>query len=231
MCIRDSYDSRPDLEILIDLAERLGFKEEFTRNFKEWYTGKNGKKYPKPEEVLREINRGARSIGMIGQTPERLKRQQEYAHTFNRETLRAEEGPCKGEYWGLPWPCWNDEHPGTPILYDNSKPVSEGGHDFRVKWGAKAKPDGASMLSGINGHDQIFIDGVKWCFAIGETFEEYLNKNMVPSGRGRARFYAWNMKDPVPVHREPLYSPRLDLIDKYPVYEDCLLYTSPSPRD
>jgi formate dehydrogenase major subunit len=30
------------------------------------------------------------------------------------------------------------------------------------------------------------------------------------------------MKDPVPVHREPIFSPRLDLIDKYPVYDDSV---------
>ena len=95
----------------------------------------------------------------------------------------------------------------------------EGGHDFRVKWGPKA-PDGKSLLSGVNPQDQLFINGVKWLFAIGETFEEYLDKNMLPSGRGRARFYAWNMKDPVPKHREPLYSPRLDLINRYPIYDD-----------
>ncbi len=217
--IEPLYDSRPDLEILIDLAEKLGFKEEFTRNFKEWYTGRNGKRYPKPEEVLREINRGARSIGMIGQTPERLKKQQEYAHTFNRETLRAEEGPCKGEYWGLPWPCWNDWHPGTPILYDNSKPVSEGGHDFRVKWGTKA-PDGESLLSGINGHDQVKIGDVLWLNALDADYKDIINKNMLPSGRGRARFKAWNLPDPIPIHREPIHSPYPDLVKKYPTYDD-----------
>ena len=31
--------------------------------------------------------------------------------------------------YGLPWPCWGTakmKHPGTPILYDTSRPVAEG---------------------------------------------------------------------------------------------------------
>ena len=30
----------------------------------------------------------------------------------------------------------------------------------------------------------------------------------------------WNFPDPVPVHREPLMSPRRDLVAKYPTYDD-----------
>jgi formate dehydrogenase major subunit len=30
----------------------------------------------------------------------------------------------------------------------------------------------------------------------------------------------WNFPDPVPLHREPLYSPRPDLVDKYPTHDD-----------
>jgi formate dehydrogenase major subunit len=214
------YESKEDMWILFKLVEKLdkydpGLYQKFTINF-------GGKKPEeiKPEEVWdKEVMVGCRSIGMIGQKSWRIKRQQEYDYTFDPENLRAKGGPCDGEYWGLPWPCWNEKHPGTPILYRNDIPVWEGGHDFRVKWGVKA-PDGESLLSGVNGHDQVKIGDTLWLFALDTDYSEFLDKNMVPSGRGRARFYAWNMKDPVPVHREPLYSPRLDLIDKYPVYDD-----------
>jgi len=27
-------------------------------------------------------------------------------HTFDGTTLRANGGPCDGEYYGLPWPCY-----------------------------------------------------------------------------------------------------------------------------
>ncbi len=218
--VKPRYESKPDMWILFKLVEKLdkydpGLYAKFTANF-----GGKSPEEIRPEEVWdKEIMVGCISIGMLGQKSWRIKRQQEYDYTFSDEDCRSYGGPCKGEYWGLPWPCWNDKHPGTPILYRNDIPVWEGGHDFRVKWGPKA-PDGKSLLSGVNPQDQLFINGVKWLFAIGETFEEYLDKNMLPSGRGRARFYAWNMKDPVPKHREPLYSPRLDLINRYPIYDD-----------
>ncbi|AEA46740.1 formate dehydrogenase subunit alpha [Archaeoglobus veneficus] len=212
------YESKEDMWILLSLVKALdryeaGLYEKFTINF-----GNKSPEEIRPEDVWdNEVTVGCRSIGMIGQKSWRIKRQQEYDYTFDPETCRAVGGPCDGEYWGLPWPCWNEKHPGTPILYRNDIPVWEGGHDFRVKWGTTA-PDGASLLSGVNGHDQI----PGWATNLETDYSEWLDKNMVPSGRGRARFYAWNMKDPVPVHREPIFSPRLDLVDKYPVYDDSV---------
>ena len=46
-----------------------------------------------------------RTIGMVGQTYERMKRQQEWAHAFDVKTKTATGGPVDGEQWGLPWPC------------------------------------------------------------------------------------------------------------------------------
>ena len=42
----------------------------------------------------------------------------------------------------------------------------------------------------------------------------------VPYGNAKARANAWNLPDPVPVHREPLYTPRTDLIAQYPTLPD-----------
>ena len=39
-------------------------------------------------------------------------------------------------------------------------------------------------------------------------------------GNGKARVNAWNLPDPVPVHREPIYSPKPDLVAKYPTRPD-----------
>jgi len=41
-----------------------------------------------------------------------------------------------------------------------------------------------------------------------------------PFGNAKARCIVWNFPDPVPIHREPLYAPRRDLVEKYPTYED-----------
>ena len=40
-------------------------------------------------------------------------------------------------------------------------------------------------------------------------------------GNGKARADAWNLPDPVPVHREPIYTPRPELVAKYPTRPDA----------
>ncbi len=41
-----------------------------------------------------------------------------------------------------------------------------------------------------------------------------------PFGNAKARAFVWNFPDPVPLHREPLYSNRPDLVAKYPTHAD-----------
>lgn len=41
-----------------------------------------------------------------------------------------------------------------------------------------------------------------------------------PFGNAKARALVWNFPDPVPIHREALYSTRQDLVDMYPSHED-----------
>ncbi len=42
----------------------------------------------------------------------------------------------------------------------------------------------------------------------------------MPFGNAKARALVWNFPDAVPLHREPLYSPRPDMVDKYPTHDD-----------
>jgi len=42
----------------------------------------------------------------------------------------------------------------------------------------------------------------------------------VPYGNAKARAIAWNLPDPVPVHREPIYTSRPDLIAQFPTLPD-----------
>ena len=58
-----------------------------------------------------------------------------------------------------------------------------------------------------------------------------------PFGNGKARCVVWNFPDPVPLHREPLYTPRRDLVAQYPTWADRklnrlpLLYKSIQDKD
>ena len=47
-------------------------------------------------------------------------------------------------------------------------------------------------------------------------------------GNGKARANAWNLPDPVPVHREPIYTPRPDLVAKYPTLPDARQFRLPN---
>lgn len=47
-----------------------------------------------------------------------------------------------------------------------------------------------------------------------------MNHGVMAYGNAKARAVAWNLPDPVPVHREPIYTPRTDLIAQYPTLPD-----------
>ncbi len=46
-------------------------------------------------------------------------------------------------------------------------------------------------------------------------------------GNAKARANAWNLPDPIPVHREPIYTPRTDLIAQYPTLPDRRAFRMP----
>jgi Anaerobic dehydrogenases, typically selenocysteine-containing len=46
------------------------------------------------------------------------------------------------------------------------------------------------------------------------------NHSCHPFGNARARAVVWNFPDPIPQHREPLFSVRPDMVVKYPTYDD-----------
>ncbi|MFN8982506.1 MAG: formate dehydrogenase subunit alpha, partial [Alphaproteobacteria bacterium] len=47
-----------------------------------------------------------------------------------------------------------------------------------------------------------------------------MNHGVMAYGNAKARAVAWNLPDPVPVHREPIYTPRTDLIAQFPTLPD-----------
>lgn len=240
------FECKTDHEIMYLFAKKLGFHNELCKNIKVVHNE------PVVEDILREINRSCWTIGYTGCSPERLKLHMENKHTFNPTTLRADHGPCKGDYYGLPWPCWGTpemKHPGTPILYDLNKSVAEGGLPFRANWGVEH--NGVSLLAadgstnkdsqldtGYPEFDHVFLKKLGWwneltpaeqAMAEGKNWKTDLSGGIIrvvishgcaPFGNARARANVWNFPDPIPTHREPLLSPRRDLVAKYPTYDD-----------
>ena len=239
------FESLPDHTIMYKLAKKLGFADQLFKNIKV-----NGEE-PLIEDITREFNKGMWTIGYTGQTPERMKKQQQNWHTFNYTSLLAQGGPCNGEYFGLPWPCWGTadmKHPGTPNLYDMSKPVAEGGLTFRARFGVEREgvsllakgayskgseiEDGypeftADMLKKLGWYNDLtdaekaLAEGKNWKTDLSGGIQRVAIKHgCAPFGNAKARSVVWTFPDPVPIHREPLYTSRRDLVEKYPTYED-----------
>lgn len=249
--IEPLFDSRNDHMIMYQLAEKLGFAAELTKNFT-MVKGKGGMMEPEIESILREINKGTWTIGYTGQSPERLKLHMKNMHTFNVRTLKAEGGPCDGEYFGLPWPCYGTpeiKHPGSPNLYQNDKHIMDGGGNFRANFGVEK--DGVNLLAGDGSHslgaeittgypeftadmlkqlgwwddlteaEKAEAEGKNWKTDLSGGIQRVVMKHGChPFGNAKARAVVWNFPDPVPKHREPLYSTKPDLVAKYPTHDD-----------
>ena len=237
------YESMPDHEVLFELAKRIGFYDELTRTIRD----ADGK-IEWPEAATREIANIVKSIGLTGWTPERLKRHQENWDKFDEKTLMGKEGTdVAGEYYGLPWPCWTEKHPGSPNLYDINKPVMQGGMGFRNRFGLEhngvnqlAAEGSAPVQGAINGgYPEITKKNIEEVLGIKLTDEERekmgatwatdgsgiiaekcMQKGIAPYGNARARAIVWTFVDQIPQHREPIHSQRQDLAQKYPSFED-----------
>ena len=252
------FDSKTDHEIMYLLAQKFGFADEMFKNIEV------KENEPVIEDITREFNRGLWTIGYTGQSPERLRAHMANQSTFDKTSLQAVGGPVDGDYYGLPWPCWGTPemgHPGTPILYDTSKPVAEGGLCFRARFGVEK--DGDNLLAegsfpvgseiqdgypeftmallkklGWDGDltdeeraaiEKVAGDKTNWKTDLSGGIQRVAIKHgCAPFGNAKARTVVWNFPDPVPLHREPLYTSRRDLVDDYPTYADKQAYRLPT---
>ncbi|MFM9879030.1 MAG: formate dehydrogenase subunit alpha [Burkholderiaceae bacterium] len=252
------WESRSDHMIMHQMAEKLGFAKELSKNFKMQKV--RGMDEPVPEDILREINKSVWTIGYTGQSPERLKAHMRNMHLFDVKTLKAKGGKDKetgydftGDYFGLPWPCYGTpelKHPGSPNLYDTSKHVMDGGGNFRANFGVEK--DGKSLLAEDGSHsmgadittgypefDHILLKKLGWweelsdaekVAAEGKNWKTDSSGGIIRVtmknhgchvfGNAKARAVVWNFPDGVPIHREPLYGTRPDLMAKYPTHDD-----------
>ncbi len=239
------FESLPDHTIMYKLAKKLGIADALCKNIQV----QNDE--PLIEDITREFNKGMWTIGYTGQSPERMKKQQQNWGTFDYTSLEAEGGPCDGEYYGLPWPCWGTAemgHPGTPNLYDMSKPVAKGGLTFRARFGVErngvslladgAYSKGSEIKDGypeftdkllkqlgwwndLSDSEKSAAEGKNWKTDMSGGIQRVAIKHgCAPFGNAKARTVVWTFPDPVPIHREPLYTSRRDLVEKYPTYED-----------
>jgi formate dehydrogenase major subunit len=168
---------------------------------------------------------------------------------IDKETGYSLDGDYFGLPWpcyGTP----EMKHPGSPNLYDTSKHVMEGGGNFRANFGVEkdgvnllaadgSYSKGADLTTGYPEFDHVLLKKLGWWdeltdaekkAAEGKNWKTDLSGGIIrvvmknhgchPFGNARARALVWNFPDPVPQHREPLYSTRPDLVAKYPTHDD-----------
>jgi len=141
-------------------------------------------------------------------------------------------------------------HPGTPNLYDTSKHVMEGGGNFRANFGVErdgqsllagdgSASKGADLQFGYPEFDHVLLKKLGWWDELTDEEKKKAegknwktdqsggiirvamkNHGCHPFGNAKARAVVWNFPDPVPVHREALFSTRPDLVEKYPSHDD-----------
>ena len=253
------FESLPDHTIIAKFAKKFGFDKELLKHIKVSDKGE-----PVVEDITREFNKGMWTVGYTGQSPERIKAHMANQHHFDKTTLQAKGGPLDGDYYGMPWPCWGTaemKHPGTPNLYDPSKPVAEGGLCFRARFGVEREgqtllaegsyPVGSEIKDGYPEFTMAMLKKLGWDKDLTDAERASIEKvagdktnwktdlsggiqrvaikhGCAPFGNAKARTVVWNFPDPVPTHREPLYTNRRDLLDKYATYSDRKMYRLPT---
>jgi formate dehydrogenase major subunit len=259
--VKPVFESKDDLEVMYLVANKLGFADKMFKNIKV------ENNLPVAEDILREMNRGSWSTGYCGQSPERLKLHMANQQDFDFLTMRATKGPAKGDYYGLPWPCWGSpelKHPGTPLLYNTNLHVMDGGGTFRARFGVER--NGVTLLAegsyslgselkdgypeftygvlkklGWDGDltdvERATIekiggaspDAISWSTDLSGGIQRVAMKHgCVPYGNAKGRMNAFGLPDPIPVHREPIYTPRVDLVQKYPTLADAKQFRLPN---
>ena len=247
--IEPLFESLPDHTIMYKLAKKLGIADQLCKNMKVtndeplveditgeinagmWTIGYTGQT---PERLkLHQKNWGT------------------FDYTSLKAEGGPADGDFYGMPWPC-WGTGDMYHPGTPNLYDASLPVAEGGLTFRARFGVER--DGVNLLAeGSFGKGSDIKDGypefshamlkkLGWWddltadekkAAEGKNWKTDLSGGIQrvaiahgcsPFGNAKARAMVWTFPDPVPIHREPLYTSRRDLVEKYPTYEDRKMF-------
>jgi formate dehydrogenase major subunit len=125
-------------------------------------------------------------------------------------------------------PRFGVEYQGKTLLAEGSYSVgsdlTDGYPEFtfgifkKLGWDNDLTAEELATITRIGGANP---DNVSWAIDLSGGIQRVcLMHGVSPFGNGKARAIAWNLPDPVPIHREPIYSPRTDLIAKYPALPD-----------
>jgi formate dehydrogenase major subunit len=120
------------------------------------------------------------------------------------------------------------ERNGQTLLAENSfnegSDLTDGYPEFsmavlkKLGWDKDLTPEELTTIQQIGGDK---VDAVSWSLDLSGGIQRVcLQHGVMHYGNGKARAVAWNLPDPVPVHREPIYTPKPELVAQYPTRPD-----------
>lgn len=132
------------------------------------------------------------------------------------------------------------EKNGENLLAEGSYPVGseikDGYPEFTVGmlrklgWlGDMTDSEMAAIKKVAGSDDEAKLDKVNWKVDLSGGIQRVAIKHgCAPFGNAKARAVVWTFPDPVPLHREPLYTKRRDLLADYGTYEDKTFWRLPT---
>jgi len=96
----------------------------------------------------------------------------------------------------------------------------------KLGWDSDLTPEEVAVIQKVN---PTTPEAVSWSLDLSGGIQRVAMKHgCVPYGNGKARMNAFGLPDPVPVHREPIYTPRVELVSKYPTLPDAKQFRLPN---
>ena len=256
--IEPSFDSLPDHTIIYKFAKKFGFAdrmfrkikvtndepyvEDVTREFNGgmWTIGYTGQS---PERIKAHMANqhvfdrttlqavGGELDGEYYGLPWPCWGTAEMGHPgthllYDTSKPVAEGGLCFRARFGV-------EHEGNNLLAEGSYPVGseikDGYPEFTMGMLKKLGWDGDLTADERAAIEKVAGDKTNWKVDLSGGIQRVAIKHgCAPFGNAKARVKVWTFPDPIPLHREPLYTSRRDLVADYPTYSDRKLYRLPT---
>jgi formate dehydrogenase major subunit len=116
--------------------------------------------------------------------------------------------------------------------YSKDSEIKDGYPEFtlavlkKLGWDKDLTPAEMATIQKVNPANP---DSVSWSLDLSGGIQRVaITHGCIPYGNGKARANAWNLPDPIPVHREPIYTPRIDLVSKYPTLPNAKQFRLPN---
>ena len=96
----------------------------------------------------------------------------------------------------------------------------------KLGWDSELTSQELAVIEKVGGNA---ADGVSWSTDLSGGIQRVaIAHGCAPFGNAKARTIAWNLADPIPVHREVIFTSRPDLVAKYPTLPDARQFRVPN---